>query len=128
MKSLLKVLLSLFIIFIVVAGGGMFYLTRGLESGANLVVDDVSLNFLSDGVYKGKHEAGRWSNEVNVVVEDHKIVKIDLINDVRFSKPDVTKEILTRVINNQNINIDTISGSTVTCKAYLKAIENALKK
>lgn len=45
-----------------------------------------------------------------------------------FRREDVTKGILNRVIENQNTNIDVISGATVTCKAYLKSIENALKK
>jgi uncharacterized protein with FMN-binding domain len=128
MKMFIKILLSILIIFILVSGSGMFYLTRGLESGSKLKVDDVNLTSLSDGTYTGKYEAGRWANEVSVVVKDHKIVKVDVVKDVTFAKPDVTEKILSSVVENQNTNIDTISGSTVTCKAYLKSIENALKK
>jgi uncharacterized protein with FMN-binding domain len=128
MKLVFKILLSILIIFILVSGSGMFYLTRGLESGEKITVESVDLTSLSDGTYAGKYEAGRWANEVSVIVKDHKIIKVDVIKDVSFVKPDVTEKILSSVVDRQNTNIDTISGSTVTCKAYLKSIENALKK
>jgi uncharacterized protein with FMN-binding domain len=128
MKSFFKVLLSIFIIFVLISAGGMFYLSRGLEDGSKLVVNEVNPSTLSDGVYNGKYEGGRWTNEVVVTVKDHKITKIDLVKDVLFSKPDVTRDIFDKVIGKQNTAVDVISSSTVTSKAYLKAIENALKK
>lgn len=36
------------------------------------------------------------------------------------------KVLITKVVQEQNINVDVVSGATVMCKAYLKAIENAL--
>jgi uncharacterized protein with FMN-binding domain len=33
-----------------------------------------------------------------------------------------------RVIESQSLQVDTISGATLTCKARLKAVENALIK
>lgn len=47
---------------------------------------------------------------------------------VGFPKPEVTEELIGRVLEEQSTKIDAVSGSTVTCKAYLKSIENALRE
>jgi len=126
MKLFLKIVLLVFIVLVLAAGGGAFYLTRGLDSGARLEVAAVNLSHLSDGTYNGEYKAGRWSNELKVTVKDHKIAKIDIVKDVTFPKPEWTKQIFDRVIEKQNTDIDMISGATVTGKAYLKSIEDAL--
>lgn len=128
MKLFLKIAVSIVLLFILAAGGGMFYLTRGLDAGCKLAINDVTPSTLNEGTYNGKYRAGRWTNEVSVTIKDHKITKIDVVKDVKFPKPEVTKELFNKVIEKQNTNIDVIAGSTVTCKAYLKSIENALKK
>jgi uncharacterized protein with FMN-binding domain len=127
MKLFLKIILSILMVFILITAGGIFFLTRGLASGSKLVINDVKLSAVKDGIYNGKYKNGRWTNEVNLTVKDHKITNIDLVKDVLFSKPEVTKELFNNVVKEQNINVDAISGSTITSKAYLKSIENALK-
>lgn len=128
MKLLLKIVLSILIIFILVAGGGLFYISRGVEAGEVLEINDVDLSKLSDGAYSGEYEGGRWTNEVNVKIKDHKITEVEIVKDVLIPKPEVTAELINLVLEKQSTRIDAVSGSTVTCKAYLKAIENALKQ
>lgn len=128
MKLFFKIVLSVVILFVLVSGGGMFYLSRGLEEGSKIAVNAVNLSSVKDGTFKGKYDGGRWANEVAVTVKDHKIVKVELVKDVRFTKPGILEELANKVVKNQNTNVDVVSGSTVTCKAYLKSIENALKK
>jgi uncharacterized protein with FMN-binding domain len=127
MKLLLKIILSVLMVFILITAGGIFFLSRGLASGSKLVINDVKLSAVKDGIYNGKYKGGRWTNEINLTVKDHKITNIDLVKDVLFPKPEVTKELLNNVVKEQNVNVDAISGSTITSKAYLKSIENALK-
>lgn len=126
MKLLLKIVLTVFILFIVVSGGGLFYISRGLEAGEALEVNNINLTAVNDGTYNGKYEGGRWTNEVQVKVKDHRITEIEIVKDVLFPKPEVTAVLVGRVLEQQSPDIDAVSGSTVTCKAYLKAIENAL--
>lgn len=128
MKTLLKIILSVFILFILVLGGGIFFLTRGLEAGEALEINPVNLSELSDGTYNGEYKGGRWTNEVNVTVKDHKITGIEIVKDVLFPKPEFTAELVDKVLEKQSPKIDAISGSTVTCKAYLKSMDNALNK
>jgi len=127
-KLFLKRVLPVIIVVILVVVSGMFYIIRGLDSGSRLEVGSVNLSLLSDGTYSGQYKAGRWSNEVNVTIKENKITKIDIVKDVLFSKQEWSQQILNMVLEKQNIDIDAVSGATVTGKAYLKAIEDALKK
>ena len=83
---------------------------------------------IENGVYKSKYSGGRWSNEVNVTISERKVTKIDIVKSVSFEMTEVTSVLVKNVIEKQNTTIDIISGATVTSKAYLKAIENALSK
>ncbi len=128
MQKILKVLLVAIIIFALVVAGGVFYITQGLDEGVRQVINSVDISSIPDGEYNGTYEAGRWTNEMRVTVKDHIIVKIDVVKDVLFSKPEVTEEIIISVIDKQNVDVEAVSGATVTAKAYLKSIENALSK
>lgn len=126
MKLLLKIVLTVFILFVLVSGAGMFYISRGLEAGATLEVSNVNLTEIGDGTYNGMYKGGRWTNEVSVIVKDHRITGVEVVKDVAFPKPEVTAELIGKVLEKQSPDVDAVSGSTVTCKAYLKSIENAL--
>ncbi|ERI93873.1 FMN-binding domain protein [Clostridiales bacterium oral taxon 876 str. F0540] len=126
MKKIIKVILSIVTLFILITAGGMFYMTRGLDKGIKQKVNSVNLSSIKDGVYKGKYNSGRWSNEVNVTIKDHKITKIDMVKDVTFSKPELKEQIFSEVLDKQNVDVDVVSGGTITSKAYLKSIESAL--
>jgi uncharacterized protein with FMN-binding domain len=127
-KLFFKTVSILVVVFAFVAIGGIIYMTRGLSSGVKVKINTINLSTVSDGTYNGNYKAGRWTNEVSVKVQDHKITKIDIVKGVQFGRPEWTKEIFDRVIQKQNTNIDTVSGATITSKAYLKSIEDALKK
>ncbi|MDI9494898.1 MAG: FMN-binding protein [Bacillota bacterium] len=126
MKKVLKIVGVIFLVFVVAAVSGMFYISRGLDEGLNVSINPVDLSLKEDGVYKGSYDFGRWSNELNVTVKDHRIIDIAIIDDMMLVNPEVTSELLQSVMSAQNTRVDTISGATVTCKAYLKSIENAL--
>jgi len=128
MKKAFKILAAVIIVFILAVGGVAFYLNQGLEAGSSLAIGTIDAAALADGIYKGSYDSGRWSNEVEVTVKDQKITEIVVTKDVTFPKPEWTEELFDNVIKKQNTDVDVISGATVTCKAYLKAIENALSK
>ncbi|AWW27574.1 FMN-binding protein [Acetobacterium sp. KB-1] len=123
MKKAMIIILG---VLVLVGAGGFFYLTSGLESGENLAINPVDLQKIEDGTYAGVYESGRWTNEVAVSVANHQITSIDVVKSVTMESPDVTSTIINQVIKIQNTTVDTVSGATVTSKAYLKSIENAL--
>ena len=126
MKKAMIVILSILGVLIVVGAGGVFYITNGLEAGENLAINPVDLTAIEDGTYAGVYQAGRWSNEVAVSVADHQIANIAVVKTVTIDDPELTNTIINNVIKNQITTVDTVSGATVTSKAYLKSIENAL--
>jgi len=128
LKKLLKIVLIVVVVGVIVISGALFYMTRGLAIGENLVISEINLTELEEGNYQGKYEDGRWSNEVEVEVINNKINSIKIVDDIMFSQPEVREEIFERVIEKQNLDVDIISEATVTTKAYLKSIELALKK
>ena len=126
MKKLLKVILIVFIVIVIIGSGALLYITRGLESGKNLSINKINLEEIEDGIYKGRYEAGRWSNEVQVEIVDNRINSISIVDDIMLSQPEVREEVFKRVLDKQNLDVDIISEATVTTKAYLKSIEVAL--
>lgn len=126
MRMYTKIILGIVILLVLAIGGAGFYITRGLNSGKDMSIKHIDTSQLKNGVYEGKYNGGRWSNEVSVVLEDGKITKINVVKSVLVEKPEVTKELINNVIEKQDTAVDAISGATVTSKAYLKAIENAL--
>ncbi len=128
MKKFKKIILGILALLVLIIAGAGIYITKGLEAGAALVINRVNVSQLNDGIYNGKYDGGRWSNEVNVTILDGRITKIDIVKSVLVDNPETTKALINSVISKQDTNIDVISGATVTSKAYLKSIENALNK
>jgi len=127
MKKGLKILITLIVLIAVIIGGAMIALNQGLEEGRNAEITGLNLNNIEDGTYKGKYDFKRWSNELDVTVKDQKITDIKILKDVRFPSPVLSTQLFEKVLADQDTKVDIVSGSTVTAKAYLKAIENALK-
>ena len=128
MNLLWKILLYVLIIIIFVSGIGFFYMSRGLDSGRELSINKVDFSSLVDGTYTGTYRGGRWTNTVKVTIKDHRILDIEIVDDILFSQPEVFEKILDRVLDEQKVKVDVISEATVTSKAYLKAIELALEE
>jgi len=127
-RKFIKTILGAIFLLVFIIGGAGFYMTRGINSGENMIINPIDASQLKDGVYNGIYTGGRWSNEVNVTLKDKKITQIAIVKSVVFEKPEVSRELINKVIKKQDTNVDVIGGATVTSKAYLKSIENALSK
>ena len=98
----------------------------GRKAGERLQIGKVDFSKLEDGVYEGQHKGGRWSNKVRVTVASGTVTGIEVVRDVWLPKPELTKQVVGDVIASQSLEVDIVSGATVTTRAYLKAMENAL--
>ncbi|NLF52022.1 MAG: FMN-binding protein [Leptolinea sp.] len=100
------------------------------QEARSLPLDRVDFGDLKDGVYHGHYEGGmyRWRrNDCEVTVASGKVADIKLVtsSDPGMENMD-PKMLYDRVIKEQSLQVDTISGATLTSKAYLQAVENAL--
>ncbi|MCD4714137.1 MAG: FMN-binding protein [Clostridiales bacterium] len=128
MKRTIKVLVLILLILIAAGTGGIMFLASGLEDGEAITVMDVQTDSLSDGEFVGTYENKRWDNKVKVKIESGTITEIKVVDTVMFEKPEVTEALISQVLYKQSLEIDGVTGATVTVNAYLKAIENALMK
>lgn len=120
-------MLGLIVLVTALGSLGIFYLTRGLESGARVWIKNLDLASLEDGIYQGSYTHKRWDNQIQLRIENHSIKSIELLESVLIEDVAVREALFQRVINEQSLDVDVVTGATVTSKAYLKAIENALR-
>ena len=122
-----KKLLAVFGVILVTLVGIGFGFTNGLSKGAKIPIYGIDLSDIPDGSYTGVYAFKRWTNTVAVHVKNHQITAIEIEKDVFAAQvTDCSDELFRRVIEAQDTNVDAVSGATVTSKAYLKAIEDAL--
>ncbi len=115
--KVLKIIGLILLLLVIVSASGVFYLSRGLEEGVNVVINPVNLSEIKDGVYNGRNDFGRWTNELNVTVANNKITNIEIVKDVKIVSPELSTKLFQNVIEEQNIDVDVVSGGTVTSKA-----------
>jgi len=125
-KRIKRILLIVVIGLVVVLTVGITYLNIGMNEGKKVVVGTVDVSQTADGSYVGSYKNSRWSNQVNVTVVNHRITAINIEKTVLIEQQDVTEKLINDVLVAQNTDVEVISGATVTSKAYLKSIENAL--
>lgn len=82
------------------------------------------------GKYNGLATGHNGTLEVEVEVSDNDIISIDIIrsDETEHLSKSVFETIPNSIIENQSLNVDTISGATVTSNALKLAITDALKK
>lgn len=96
-----------------------------------LTLNEVNFSNLKDGSYTGSYEGGmyKWrENTVRVTVKSGKVTEIEVLSHKENQSKEFTDELFSRVIEEQSLQVDTISGATLTSKAYLQGVENALKQ
>lgn len=91
------------------------------------VVSDLELASVEDGIYKGEFSLLPVRAVVQVSVEDHQIQEIKILEH-QNGLGEKAETIIDRVIEKQGLDVDVVSGATVSSKVMLKAIENALVK
>ena len=125
MKTGPKVLLIVGIVIAALIGImaiGAFY---GMGAVRRLAVNPVDLAGIEDGAYSGSFRKGRFSYSVEVTVKDHRLQAVKSTGG-RQAQDAVIQQIFARIVEVQSVQVDTVSGASLTTKAVSKAVENAL--
>ena len=101
------------------------YIQSQMRVVDDIVINDIDLLGISDGIYFGRYETILVKAEVKVEVKDHSITSIEIIKH-SHGKGEKAESIVNSILNEQRINVDVISGATISSKVILKAVENAL--
>lgn len=127
MKTGLKVFLMLTAVIIVAFASFAIFITSGLKDMEKAEIGPVDISSVPDGVYTGRFEGNRWANTLEVTVQGGKITDIKVLKAQMISKEGLAEQVFAQVEEKQSLQIDAVSGATVSTKGYLLAIEDALK-
>lgn len=125
-KILMWTLIALVLIFLA-AQVAMKKIEGNLNALMALELADIDLNQAEDGVYTGSYSALPVEAEVQVELENHRIISIELIEHKhgQGANAEILPEI---VVQAQSLDVDLVAGATYSSKVILKAIEDALMK
>jgi uncharacterized protein with FMN-binding domain len=124
-----KIFLSILLVLGISAGIGWTFLEKEHAEARNLPISVINFSSLRDGTYTGAYAGGmyKWrASEVRATISSGKVVTIELLNNKVDQLQKFTEKLFNRVIEAQSLQVDAISGSTLSSKAYLKSVENAL--
>ena len=122
-----RIILSVFTAAIIITGmSSCINLSKEHEEARAVDLSGIDFNNLQDGTYEGEYAGGMYEwryNLVDVTVNLGKVVEIEVIE----AKEEADfKSLYQRVIDEQSLEVDTISGATLTSKAFLKSVHSAL--
>ena len=127
MKKRAKVIIAVVGIICVIAIGMFIAVsTSAKEAASNITIQDIDVTGIADGIYEGHYEVAPVKVSVRVTVADEEIVDI-VILEHETGLGGKAEGIIDTVIAQQSLDVDTISGATVSSKAILKAIEDAIQ-
>ena len=91
-----------------------------------IVVGDVDLSQVADGVHRGTCDVGIVVATVDVTVADGAITAINIVRHDN-GKGAPAESIVATVLTKQSLDVNVIAGATYSSRVILKAIENALR-
>ena len=127
-----RYIVLLVLVLLIVAGSIMMWVftqraQQGLEQLSAMTITDPDLTQLSDGVYRGEYAAFPVKVVVDVTVRDHSITDITLIEHRQGQGKDA-EALVPRIVQEQRVTLNVVSGATYSSLVILKAVENALHK
>ena len=138
----IKAWLILFIIMGIAALGAIIALLADAPERRELkalTIEDIDFTALQDGTYIGEYTGTKGSfrnSTVEVTISGGKITKIIIRKGAIDKNGNPTElpggltiyDLFKKVMEKESLQVDAISGATLTSKSHLKALENALKQ
>ena len=87
---------------------------------------EIDIADVSDGIYIGEYDVNFIYAKVEVTVEDGEIVSINILEH-RHERGKAAEKVIEKIIEEQKIDVDAVSGATNSSTVIKKAVENALK-
>ncbi|MFW5779873.1 MAG: FMN-binding protein [Bacillota bacterium] len=127
LKKKFKILIIILTVIVTLIIGGIIAVVN-VQNNLDKLNDiqiNIDLNEVEDGTYYGSHSTFPVSAEVKVVVQNHMITEIEILEHIHGQGYD-GESITDVVIEEQSLDVDAISGATFSSKVILLAIEDAL--
>ncbi|MCD8379653.1 MAG: FMN-binding protein [Lachnospiraceae bacterium] len=126
-----KKVISFIVVFLFLVGlvWGAVYLKKVADykrAVKETAFDEIDVTNVSDGSYIGEYDVNFIYAKVEVTVEDGMIVSINILEH-RHERGKAAETVIEKIIEEQKIDVDSISGATNSSTVIKKAVENALK-
>jgi len=131
----------LVIIGVIVIGAGavMLALEPGRREAMNVTIGEIDFDHLQDGVYTGEYKGMKdhlRDVKVQITISSGKLAEVNVIGGAMANEKQTTEiknglsihDVFNQVVQSESMQVDVISGATITSKVHLKALENALEQ
>ena len=126
-KKIISVIILLLLLIGLICGA--VYLKKVADYKRAVVettIGEIDIADVSDGIYIGEYDVNFIYAKVEVTVEDGKIVSINILEH-RHERGKAAETVIEKIIEEQKIDVDAVSGATNSSTVIKKAVENALK-
>ena len=122
-----KVFIVLVVVIIFVLGGFLLLTSKANTALETMLYEKIDMKLVADGTYQGETNAGLVFVKIEVSVKDHAIDNIDIIEH-QNGLGGKAESITDRMIEQNNYDVDAVSGATLSSEAIKSAVRKALKK
>ena len=123
-KTILGIILAIVVLLISFVGIMLLRMKKQLDKIDKTPVD---VSQVADGVYEGEYEATLVKVKVQVTVANGAITEIELLkHDNGKGKP--AEAMLDEMEKNNTVEVDAVSGATVSSEVIKAAVREALRK
>ena len=125
-----KIVMILFMLFLLLASiFGTAYIDRVGEykrAVKETTIEEVNISDIPDGVYIGEYDVNFIYAKVEVDVSGGKIIDVRILEH-RQERGKAAEAVANEIVDEQRIDVDTVSGATNSSIVIKKAVEVALK-
>jgi uncharacterized protein with FMN-binding domain len=126
MRKILKIIGIILVSFIVVSVAACIIASKVIKEPV-FAINLVDIQKVADGTYEGEYNTSLVKATVKVSVKNKVITELNIIkHDNGLGKK--AEKITNSVLEAQSLQVDTISGATLSSRVILKATQNALEK
>jgi uncharacterized protein with FMN-binding domain len=93
-----------------------------------LVGRPVESSRLVDGVYRGSFKHGPNKAEVEVTIQNQKIIRVEILKHSAWKGKKAESVIPNRIVEKQSTNVETVSGATNSSNVIMNAVQKAVEK
>lgn len=123
-----KILLGVVVVVLIVAVALGSYLNRVAhyqQAVEELTIQEIPLDTVADGTYVGSCDVDFIQAQVEVTVKDGQITNIVLLSH-KNGRGQPAEVVLDRILQEQRLGVDAVSGATNSSTVLKKAVEQAL--
>lgn len=117
-------------IFIISCLYGYTFLLKEYKEAKNISIEVIDFINLNDGTYFGKYSGGMYGwriKNVKIMIKNNRLIDIKLLDNGNLKEINQDyDDLLKRIVKNQSLEVDAISGATLTSRAIKKSVEIAL--